>query len=625
MAIRQLSTGTINRIAAGEVIERPASVVKELVENAVDAGATSVDIVLDGGGLKLIRVTDNGSGMSRRDLEMSVKRHATSKLPKDDLTNIMTLGFRGEALASIGSVAKLAIRTAQASGAAHELRIVRGEELGIRPGAHNPGTTVEVQDLFSGTPARLKFMKSERAENAAVSDVVKRIAMSNPDVAFSLTTGERAGLKLRREARDHTGLGERLGRILGKEFASDAMDITAERDRIRLGGLIGTPTQNRANSQFQFLFVNGRPVRDRLLLGAVKGAYGDTIPKGRYPMLALFIDLPAEDVDVNVHPTKAEVRFRDQGRVRGLIVGAIRTRLAEAGALNDVAGGFETLRALARSREQIGDTSPRQGQLAPARPPNAQYQRDYAAAQTPAGYSSPRASPASPLAGGMADGLQAGLDALSAPTADTRASDIAPDDHALGMPLGAARAQVHANYIISQSDDAVFLVDQHAAHERIVYERLKAGMANGGIARQCLLIPEVVELGDEGAVARLESHAQELRELGLELEAFGADTVVVRETPAMLGTIDVGGLVRDLADRLEEEGDTSALESRLKHVAATMACHGSVRAGRRLNGAEMNGLLREMERTPNAGQCNHGRPTYVKLSLNDIERLFGRR
>ncbi|MFN3743277.1 MAG: DNA mismatch repair endonuclease MutL [Hyphomicrobiaceae bacterium] len=599
MAVRQLTPETINRIAAGEVVERPASVVKELVENAIDAGAREIEIVTAGSGLALIRVTDDGSGMDAHDLALAVERHATSKLRDEDLFNITTLGFRGEALPSIGSIAHLEIRTRQ-STADHGMAIVvdRGRKGDVRPAALNPGTIVEVRDLFSATPARLKFMKSERAENLAISEVVKRLAMAHPQIGFSLTTGERTSLRLPACVPGPEGLLNRLGRIMGREFMVDALALDGIREDVRLHGFVGLPTLNRPDAGLQFLFVNGRPVRDRLLLGALRGAYGDLVPKGRHPLVALFVELDARNVDVNVHPAKAEVRFRDAGTVRALLVGGIREVLERAGHRASAEGGARMLDVLARRAE--GAVPPR--------------------AWTPP----PRPSYAS----GFGEAMQAPLAGLAAEPGAEVAHDDAPpvvnEAEAVGHPLGAARAQLHGTYIIAETRDGIVIVDQHAAHERLVLERMKAMLAQGGVKRQGLLIPEIVDLDADEAAALAEA-ADQLGALGLVLEPFGATAVLVRETPALLGQCDVGALVKDLAREVLSEGTTGLLEAHLEAICGTIACHGSVRAGRRLTGAEMNALLREMETTPRAGQCNHGRPTYVALSRADIERLFGRR
>jgi DNA mismatch repair protein MutL len=585
MAIRQLPPNLINRIAAGEVVERPASVVKELVENTIDAGAARIDVVANGGGLSLIRVTDDGSGMDRDDLVLAIERHATSKLKDDDLSHIVTLGFRGEALPSIAAVARLTI-TSRARGADHayEIAVDGGRKGQIKPAAIGEGTRIEVRDLFYATPARLKFMKSERAETAAIADVVKRLALANPEIAFSLSTGDRATLRLEPcppGLLDH-GLA-RLGRILGEEFVTDALTVRAARGSLAVEGFAGLATLHRPNSLGQHLVVNGRPVRDKLLAGAVRGGYGDLVPNGRHPMLALFLTLPPDEVDVNVHPAKTELRFRDAQAVRALIVTALHQALGSA-----------QHRATASLSEQALSRMTR-----------------------PAGVSMPNRQ-----AFGFADRAQAPLAPISTPSAVTHVN--ADDDSAVAFPLGAARAQVHDTFIIAETENSLVIVDQHAAHERLVYERLKKAFANGGPSRQMLLIPEVVEL-DAEAADRLAGAGAELERLGLVVEAFGQSAVIVREVPALLGQGNLQGLMRDLADELAEGEGSLVVSERLDHVLSTMACHGSVRAGRRLNATEMNALLRDMEETPFSGQCNHGRPTYVELKLADIEKLFQRR
>lgn len=596
MPIRQLSPETINRIAAGEVVERPASVVKELVENALDAGASEVEVVTAGGGLSLIRVTDNGSGMDAVDLALCVERHATSKLSEEDLFAIHTLGFRGEALPSIGSIAKLTIVTrTKASAEALAITVDRGAKSEIKPAAANAGTRIEVRDLFSSVPARLKFMKSERAENQAVSDVVKRLAMAHPEVGFSLTMGDRASLVLPREKPDQDGLLKRLGRIMGRDFMGDALPVMGTREDVSLSGFAGLPTLHRPDTAQQYLFVNGRPVKDKLVIGAVRAAYGDLIPRGRHPLLALFVALPPTFVDVNVHPAKTEVRFRDAGTVRSLIVNALAGALHAAGHRASVGGG----------RATINELKPN---VVPFERPRA----PFSAGSRPA------------FTSGLAEAMQAPFADIDTPSADARANADPVPEQLLERPLGAARAQLHETYIVAQTRDSMVIVDQHAAHERLVYERMKAMLANGGVARQGLLIPVVVDLDAEEAAA-ITDKADELAELGLVLEPFGQGAIAVRETPALLGETDVKGLVKDLAAEIIAEGQGFALKERLEAVCSRMACHGSVRAGRRLSPQEMNALLREMEATPYSGQCNHGRPTYVELKLNDIERLFGRR
>ncbi len=595
MTIRRLPETLINRIAAGEVVERPAAAVKELVENAIDSGATRVDIELREGGVALIAVSDDGGGMSREDLVLAVERHATSKLPDDDLLHIATLGFRGEALPSIGAVARLTLTSRKAgSDSAWALSVEGGQRGDPIPAAHPPGTKVEVRDLFYATPARLKFLKSERTEAAAAIDAVERLALACPSIAFSLTIDGRLVLKLPAAGTGESARLERLVAIIGRDFIANALPLDAARDDVRLTGHAGLPTYHRATGRHQYLFVNGRPVRDKLLGGALRAAYQDLLARDRHPVAALFIDLPLGQVDVNVHPAKAEVRFRDGGSMRGLIIGALRHALAAAG---HRAASTPGIAALAALRPADGAATGRLD-FAPPRP------------------SLPR---------GLAEAAFAYQAPTNEPNRDSQsAGHAAPSESTpTGFPLGMARAQLHDTYIVAQTGDGIVIVDQHAAHERLVFERLKAGQA-GGVRRQPLLVPEVVELG-EAASARIVASAAEFAGLGLVVEAFGPGAVVVRETPAPLGDIDVQGLLRDLADELAETGEALALKDRLNHLCATLACHGSVRAGRRLGPAEMDALLREMEATPHSGQCGHGRPTYVELKLADIERLFGRK
>ena len=612
MPIRQLSEAVVNRIAAGEVVERPASVVKELVENALDAGARRIDILTDGGGRRLIRISDDGDGMTRADLALAVERHATSKLADDDLVAISTLGFRGEALPSIGAVSRLSITTRHA-GEPHAwaIEVDAGAKSDVKPAALGQGTRVDVRDLFYATPARLKFLKSDRTEAEAVRDVVRRLAMSRPDVAFTLAGEERPPLHFAAVLGDSAGRLVRLGDVLGAEFRANAAEIAAEREEVRVEGFAALPTLTRANSLGQYLFVNGRPVRDKLLLGAVRAAYADYLPRDRHPLLALFVVLPPSEVDVNVHPAKAEVRFRNAGLVRALNVHALKTALVREATRAATTGGAATIAAFRGS--------PLPGRAAATWRDRATSGRDVGAAFAP-------------LHGGFAAPTQSAF-AVGAPAADlrndsngvvARSEEQSGDRTLLDHPLGAARAQVHDTYIVAQTQDGLVVVDQHAAHERIVYERLKEAIAKAGVPRQILLIPEIVEL-DEADVERLVSHADELSGYGLVIEAFGPGAVALRETPALLGEINGAGLIRDLAEHIDEWDEALPLERRLMQVASSMACHGSVRAGRRLKPEEMNALLREMERTPNSGQCNHGRPTYVELKLTDIERLFARR
>jgi DNA mismatch repair protein MutL len=610
MAIRLLPPDLVNRIAAGEVVERPASAVKELVENAIDAGARRIDIALRDGGRSFISVTDDGNGMSREELELAVERHATSKLPDDDLVRIATLGFRGEALPSIGAVSRLTLTSRKAgAGAAWSLTVAAGAKSRPVPAAQAAGTRVEVRDLFFATPARLKFLKQPRTEAGHVMDAVSRLAMAHPAIAFTLSDDDRTLLRLAPQSEDLLGETEavglqRLGSVIGRDFADNAVPVAALREGVRLTGHAGLPTFNRPTASAQYLFVNGRPVRDRLLQGAVRGAYQDFLARDRHPAVVLFLDIPPEEVDVNVHPAKAEVRFRDAALVRGLIVGALRHALGQAGhrAATTVAGA--TLASF-RPEPQPGGGM----RLWPG---------SGGASSVPRGLAERAAAAFAPFPATDGSAALAGL-APSAPPAGEASAEEPAD-----FPLGVARAQLHETYILAQTADGIVIVDQHAAHERIVYERMKQALAEGGVARQGLLIPEVVEL-DGRAADRLVARTNELAELGLVLEPFGAGAVVVREVPALLGQADVKSLVRDLADEIAELGGALSLKERLAEVCGTMACHGSVRAGRRLAPAEMDALLRQMEATPHSGQCNHGRPTYVELKLADIERLFGRR
>lgn len=587
--LRRLPSNLVNQIAAGEVVERPASAVKELVENAIDAKARRISVALKEGGRTFISVVDDGVGMNSDELQLAVERHCTSKLPDDDLTHVATLGFRGEALPSIASVSRFAI-TSRPDGAdtAWTLEIEGGAKSAPKPAAHPAGTRVEVRDLFFATPARLKFLKEPRTESSHVADAMRRLAMAHPEISFRLESEERPLLDLPMAVSRL----ERLAAIMGREFANNALAIDANREGFRLTGFAGLPTLNRPTGQHQYLFVNGRPVRDKLLAGAVRGAYQDFLARDRHPMVALFLEAPSDMVDVNVHPAKTEVRFRDAGIVRGLIVGALRTALAAAGH---------------RASTTVADSA-----LGAFRPHT--------------GYSTPL-----PMGNGHAASIPRGLaeaaaqfmapfDAPSARVEMPPAGEIAAGN----FPLGVARAQLHETYIVAQTNEGVVIVDQHAAHERLLHERLKHQIEADGIKRQALLLPEVVEVGEDGA-RRLTQRAAELAEMGLVIEPFGLGAVVVRETPALLGEADIQGLVRDLADELSEMGDHLSLKEKVEEVCGTLACHTSVRAGRRLTVEEMNALLRQMEATPHSGQCNHGRPTYVELKLADIERLFGRR
>ncbi|WP_422372864.1 DNA mismatch repair endonuclease MutL [Hoeflea sp.] len=617
MRIRQLPETLINQIAAGEVIERPASVVKELVENAIDAGAGRIEIATAGGGKGLIRVIDDGRGMDAEDLQLAVRRHCTSKI-EERLDDIRTLGFRGEALPSIGSVARLTLRSRPANAAhANEISLEGGMPSALKPAAANRGTTVEVRDLFFATPARLKFLKSDRAETAAITEVVRRIAIAFPAVRFTLSGPDRSSLDMPATGEDRLG---RIGQVLGAEFAANTIALDAVREDVALTGHIGLPTWNKANSLSQYAFVNGRPVQDKQILSAIRAAYSDTLPRGRYPVAVLWITIDPALVDVNVHPAKADVRFRDPALVRGLIIGAIRQALIAEGDRASPSARSELARAFSpgqpASEPWGGSREDRFGQ---------QLREGGVPGSTPRAAWSPGQSPSRPLAmpaPGFGETGQAEFEAAATPSGRYEANH--EDDVSQSHRLGAARAQVHENYILAQTRDGMVIVDQHAAHERLVFERLKTALRQGTVASQILLLPEIIDLPEEDC-DRLAERAEELAGFGLVLERFGPGAIAVRETPAMLGEADVLGLVRDLADEIAEWDSTGGLKDRLEAVASTMACHGSVRSGRRLTREEMDALLREMERTPGSGQCNHGRPTYIELKLSDIEKLFSRR
>jgi DNA mismatch repair protein MutL len=597
MTIRRLPENLVNRIAAGEVIERPAAAVKELVENAIDAGAGRIDVTIEQGGQTLIVVTDDGRGMSAQDLELAVERHATSKLPDDDLETILTFGFRGEALPSIGSVSRLSLDS-RAAGAdeAWGLDIDCGRKLPLRPSSIRRGTRVQVQGLFEATPARLKFLKQPRTEAGHVREALERLAAAHPGIAFGLTDDGRQVLSLQADESDLLEARlPRLSALFGQDFFGNAVPVEAQRGPYGLTGYAGLPTLHRPTAAWQWLYVNGRPVRDRLLAGAVRAGYGDLLMTGRNPMLALFLDVPPDLVDVNVHPAKAEVRFRDAQAIRGLTVGSLKAALE--GSSTRTSGDLATRTLAAFRTEPVWPAAARAAWSATMMPPQE--------------------------SGGLRemDSLVATLEpaAMAVRHDDT----VSPETGEI-FPLGAARAQLHETYIVAQTDNSIVIVDQHAAHERLVYERMKAAYVAGGVAMQGLLIPAIIEL-DERAVDMLAEASDKLRALGLDVERFGPGAVAVRGTPAPLGQPDIPALIRDLGDELLEQGDSVLLAERIDHVFATLACHGSVRAGRRLNVDEMNALLRQMETTPNSGQCNHGRPTYIELRLADIETLFARR
>ena len=588
--IRQLDDAAANRIAAGEVVERPASAIKELIENAIDADARRVDIVYADGGKSLLRVSDDGHGIPQSELLLAVTRHATSKIDGTDLLNIHSFGFRGEALPSLGAVGRLSIASRTAGEPNAAKLSVNGGRIGApEPTALSIGTIVELRDLFHATPARLKFLRSDKAEAQAIGEVVRRLAMAEPGVAFTLrdvTGGGEGRLKFRVDAEIGTPeeqLTARLSAILGREFADNSISIDATREAFRLTGLAALPTYSRGAAVAQFLFVNGRPLRDKQLLGAVRAAYSDFLSRDRHPAVALFITCPAEQVDVNVHPAKAEVRFREPGLVRGLIVSALRHALAEAGH---------------RASSTVATAT--MGAFQPERPVAPVYQMDRQAARTttPQGFAEPNWTSA-------------------------RIEPLIETAEETALPLGAARAQLHENYIVAQTDAGMVIVDAHAAHERLNYEKLKARMASTGVATQALLIPDIIELAEDD-LNNLMDAAETLATAGVVIEKFGPGALCVRETPAILGEVNTTALIKDIADELSDLGTTQTVTDRIEAILSRIACHGSVRTGRRMSAPEMNALLREMEATPHSGQCNHGRPTYVSLPLADIEKLFGR-
>jgi DNA mismatch repair protein MutL len=627
-AVRRLDSILVDRIAAGEVVERPASVVKELVENAVDAGAHSIEVAIEAGGRRLIRVIDDGHGMGPEDLDLAVERHATSKLPDGDLGRILSLGFRGEALPSIGAVARLAITSRRAEDREGSSLVVdAGLKGALRPAPGPRGTRIEVSDLFAATPARLKFLKSDRAETAAISEILRRLAVAQPGIRFTLRTESGSPIVFPAEAEPgQAGFLRRLGAVLGTDFPPNAVPLSLSREGFSLDGHIGLPTFHRGAASHIHFTVNGRPVRDRLLLGAVRGAYADTMSSDRHPVLALALACEPGLVDVNVHPAKTEVRFRDPGLVRALVVSAIHESLRRVGARSATTGAARTLEALRPGG--AGRFATHSGASAYPRPAGTSFRPGLASFAAPPGYGAP-----GHVGPGLADSAQALFSGdFAPPAADLREEAGEAQGTGLDHPLGAARAQLHETYIVAQTGEGIVIVDQHAAHERLVYERLKRERAAGGIARQGLLIPDVVEMVPAEA-DRLVAAAEDLERLGLSLEAFGSGAVLVRGVPAALAGGSVRNLVLDVLDALDasgvEEGGPNGgadpLSRRLDAILSRMSCHGSIRAGRRLRPEEMNALLREMEVTENSGQCNHGRPTFVTLKLSDIERLFGRR
>ena len=608
--IRLLPNDLINKIAAGEVIERPASAVKELVENSIDAGATKIEIIMRNGGRTFVSVTDNGCGMSKRDLVLAVERHATSKLPTDNLDSISTLGFRGEALPSIGAVSRLTIKTrSKDMDTGWSINVTGGDIEAVVPSSLKIGTQVEIRDLFYATPARLKFLKTDRTETGRTIEVIRRIAMVNPNISFTLNDGTRTNIRFNGAQGNLPNIQlSRIGEVLGRDFEENSLLIEAEREGFILTGYAGLPTLNKRTSSHQFLFVNGRPVQDKLLYGAVRAAYSDFLAYDRHPFVVLFLNAPGSTLDINVHPAKSEVRFQEPGLVRGLIIGALKKALMEAGYQTSSTISNAALGILNKSISKISPTGVRSsGQSYKTREPS---QNNY----LPSSFAN------SEIAYGH-------LDLNSAPMARTDSPSHQSSEslnEIASFPLGAAQAQLHKNYIVAQTNEGLVIVDQHAAHERLVYEKMKIDLKEGGIKRQVLLIPEVVDL-ENIKIQRILELKDDFARLGLILEKFGEGAILVREIPSILGDINVKNLVLDIADELEEFGSSTVLEDKLGHICGTIACHSSVRSGRTLRVEEMNALLREMEATPHSGQCNHGRPTYVELKLSDIEKLFGRR
>lgn len=615
MTIRILPNTLINQIAAGEVVERPASVLKELVENAIDAGASKIEVLLKEGGKTLLTVVDDGKGMSQDELSLAVERHATSKLPDDNLFNIHYLGFRGEALPSIASVARLSIVSrAQNSENAWKIEVCGGQKSEICPAALAKGTRIEVRDLFYATPARLKFLKTAAAETGQCVDILNRIALANPHISFYLSDEKSRKVALNAQQGElFDARLKRLADVMGREFGENSFLINAQRESLKISGYTSLPTLNKANSLSQYLFVNNRPVRDKLLLGAIKGAYQDVLAGGRYPMCALFFDIDPAYVDVNVHPAKAEVRFYDNALVRGLLVSAIRNGLNQASQRSANVLNVETL---------LQDKIPDFGEFPPSETYNLAETSSFRSQTNfyPQFSSRPPSSAVYAKAQATLPELERKL-SVRVEEGENLAATM-PQDESNG-PLGMAKAQFHDTYIISQTEDSIIIIDQHAAHERIVMEKMKSALVNGQLSSQMLLLPEVIDLKPADKVRLLDA-AEDLAKLGLVIEEFGTTAIIVRETPALLGECDVHALIADLAEEMAEWGKGFELTEKLHLICATMACHGSVRAGRKLNIAEMNHLLREMERTPHSGQCNHGRPTYIELRVRDVERLFHR-
>lgn len=632
MQLKLLSPTTINRIAAGEVIERPASVVKELVENSIDAGATEIDIIVHNGGRNLVSVADNGKGMTKDELKLCLQRHATSKLSDDDLFDIAFLGFRGEAIPSIGSVSRMTITSRkQNADEGWSVFVNGGEESDPIPASIVRGTKIEVRDLFFATPARLKFLKTERTENIYISEVVNKLAMAYPHVGFNLQNEKRTLLKTQKCADGNSeSLLKRLSDILGRDFEQNSIKIDAEREGLRLKGYIGLPTYNKGSAASQFVFVNNRPVKDKVLIGAIRAAYQDFLARDRYPVVALSLDIDNEEVDVNVHPTKAEVRFRDAGMVRGLIVASLKNALSGAGHRASTTVSSAALGAFKPQgsgsnvssfpRPSYSDIQTQFAPILPKEPAENNLSDKEVTEFKSAKITADRYQPQPQIS---SENLFKSDEEVLSVKPQEMPSDlqyVQPNNY----PLGLARCQLHKTYIVSQTDKSIVIVDQHAAHERLVYENMKLDLAKEGVKTQRLLIPEIVEIS-ELEVESLLRKQEELAKLGLVIEKFSEKSVIVRETPALLGEVDAQGLVKSLVNDIAEYDEILSANEALEHVCGTMACHGSVRSGRILNVSEMNSILRQMEQTPYSGQCNHGRPTYVELSLHEVEKLFGRK
>lgn len=624
MSVRLLDPVLVNRIAAGEVVERPAAAVKELVENSIDAGAKSIEVFIESGGRRLIRVVDDGKGMPAEDLALAVERHATSKIPDNDLTHIDTLGFRGEALPSIGAVAKLFIQSRPHNAdQGFSITVTGGNKDVVRPVALPFGTRIEITDLFFATPARLKFLKSDRTEAQTVVEIIKRLAIAHPSIRFTLSGDHLTSLSYAPEEETPSGFLRRISRVLGAEFADNSMPVAVEREGVHLNGFASIPTFHRNTSTYIYFVVNGRPVRDKLLLGAVSGAYSDVLMSGRYPSLAIAIDLAPKDVDVNVHPAKTEVRFKDPAFIRGMVVGSLKDAITRSGFRSSTTGGAKTLEAMRP------DGNIQNNNVNPSSVPSQPFFSSFPSAKrsfippSRQAYSTSNSwqSPSRPLSG-FSESEQTPVQSPS--FHETSSSDLSHSPKDENYPLGAACAQLHGTYIVSQTSDGMILIDQHAAHERLVYERLKKERDENGISRQILLIPEVIEL-DPSEISRILDHEKELSELGLVVEAFGEGAILIREIPSQLSGTKIRSLIEDIAGALAEWNTAHPLAEKLDALLSRIACHGSVRAGRMMRPEEMNTLLREMEATPLSAQCNHGRPTYIELKLNDIEKLFGRK